>query len=159
MGAAAHWGMSMPSWRGPVNERGRSGQVFERVFWFLDGENEVARGRHPGFWWGRRGVGARGSEPGSTSESAWGLEEAVGLPTDGLIELEFRRWFEGRFILPSGLTGGLVPVEDICLGWKTGRRNGRREHGNNKTGEDSPVLKMVEQKGFKLWSPHQVWLV
>jgi hypothetical protein len=36
------------------------------------------------------------------------------LPTDGLIKLEFRRRFEGRFTPPSRLTGGLLPVEGLC---------------------------------------------
>jgi len=31
-----------------------------------------------------------------------------------LIKLEFRRRFEGRFTPPSRLTGGLLPVEDLC---------------------------------------------
>ncbi len=56
-----------------------------------------------------------GAPPGSTSAAAWGLEEAIGLPTDGLIELEFRRGSKDGSH-PSEASPGLIPVEGQVLG-------------------------------------------
>lgn len=100
---------------------GRSDQEPGGPFRASDGENAGSGGARNGLrvGWNRRQrkrVCARPDERGGV-----GVSEAGNLPTDGLIELEFRRGFEEDFTLPSGLTGGLIPVEGLFLGGGTSR--------------------------------------
>ena len=117
MGAAAHWGVWMPSWWGPVNEQEI---VISERFRSWTGKMRRREAVIRAFGWVGQ-ASAQGGQHRTRRGSRRRMLEAVGLPTDALIELESRRRFEGRFTLPSGLTGGLIPVEGLCLGWRTGR--------------------------------------
>ena len=59
----------------------------KRPFPVLDGESGAAKGPTQGAVPGSNRFRHKGSPPGSTSESAWGLEEAIGLPIDGLEDI------------------------------------------------------------------------